>query len=249
MTDCIEWKKHKTRNWHRDVGDWATTLYESAKLCNELNKCCARPCEGIPATQIELPRKDAGVELSLLAGHKLSSEGPRCFVWDVIHSSQLYRLHYMSNDTKGWSWQQLICLGVWRAMVHNLRMCVFYLCCFWSERAQIIHISCKNYKRNIWLAKSSECKWCKIHATQSSGIASSIDMPCKLRWSWHSWQLAAQLRTRKMSTQWGRDNMVAIFQTTFSNGFSWMKMYEFRLTFHWSLFQGVELTIFQHWFR
>ena len=46
-----------------------------------------------------------------------------------------------------------------------------------------------------------------------------------------------------------RDNMAAIFQTTFSNGFSWMKMYEFRLKFHWSLFLGVQLTIFQHRFR
>ena len=26
-------------------------------------------------------------------------------------------------------------------------------------------------------------------------------------------------------THWGRDKMAAIFQTTFSNAFSWMKMY------------------------
>ena len=32
-------------------------------------------------------------------------------------------------------------------------------------------------------------------------------------------------------THWGRDKMVAIFQTMFSNAFSWMKMYEFRLRF------------------
>ena len=30
---------------------------------------------------------------------------------------------------------------------------------------------------------------------------------------------------------------------------SWMKMYEFRLTFHWIFFLRVHLTIFQHWFR
>ena len=48
-------------------------------------------------------------------------------------------------------------------------------------------------------------------------------------------------------THWGREKMTAIFH--FSNGFSWMKMYEFRLTFHWSLFLGVKLTTFQHWFR
>ena len=35
---------------------------------------------------------------------------------------------------------------------------------------------------------------------------------------------------------------------TFS-AFSWMKMYEFRLRFHWSLFLSFKLTISQHWFR
>ena len=43
--------------------------------------------------------------------------------------------------------------------------------------------------------------------------------------------------------------MDAISQTTFSNAFSWLKMFEFRLKFHWSLFLRVQLTIFQHWFR
>ena len=50
-------------------------------------------------------------------------------------------------------------------------------------------------------------------------------------------------------THWGRDKMAAIFQTTFSNAFYWMKMYEYRLNFHWSLFLRVQLTISQHWFR
>ena len=50
-------------------------------------------------------------------------------------------------------------------------------------------------------------------------------------------------------THWGRDKMGAIFQTTFSNAFSWMKMFEFRFKFHWSLFPRVQLTILQHWFR
>ena len=50
-------------------------------------------------------------------------------------------------------------------------------------------------------------------------------------------------------THWGRDKMAAIFQTTFWNGFSWMKMYEFQVKFHWSLFLEVQLTTCQHWFR
>ena len=42
--------------------------------------------------------------------------------------------------------------------------------------------------------------------------------------------------------------MNAIFQTTFLNEFSWMKMCKFRLKFHWSLFPMAKLTIFQNWF-
>ena len=41
----------------------------------------------------------------------------------------------------------------------------------------------------------------------------------------------------------------AILQTPFSNAFSRMKMNEFHIGFHWSLFLRFELTIFQHWFR
>ena len=55
--------------------------------------------------------------------------------------------------------------------------------------------------------------------------------------------------TVKPLTHWGRDKMAVIFQTTFSNAFSWIKMFKFRLRFHWSLFPGIQLTIFQHWFR
>ena len=50
-------------------------------------------------------------------------------------------------------------------------------------------------------------------------------------------------------THWGRDKMDAISQTTFSSAFSWMKLFEFRSKFKWSLFLRVRLTVFQHWFR
>ena len=50
-------------------------------------------------------------------------------------------------------------------------------------------------------------------------------------------------------THCGRDQIDAISQTTYSNAFSRMKMNEFHLGFHWSLFLRFELTIFQHWFR
>ena len=50
-------------------------------------------------------------------------------------------------------------------------------------------------------------------------------------------------------THWGRDKMADISQTTFSNVFSSMKVYEFRLKFHWSWLLRIKWTIFQHWFR
>ena len=50
-------------------------------------------------------------------------------------------------------------------------------------------------------------------------------------------------------THWGRAKMAAVFQTTFWNAFSWMKMYEFRKRFHWSLLLRVQLAIFQLWFK
>ena len=50
-------------------------------------------------------------------------------------------------------------------------------------------------------------------------------------------------------THWGQDKVAVIFQTTFSNEFSWMKMYQFRLRFHWSLLPRVKSTRFHPWFR
>ena len=57
------------------------------------------------------------------------------------------------------------------------------------------------------------------------------------------------INSHRLLTHWGWDRMVNISQTTFSNVFSSMKMFEFRLKFHWSLFPWAQLTIFQHWFR
>ena len=58
-----------------------------------------------------------------------------------------------------------------------------------------------------------------------------------------------QCTTYKRASGWGRDKVVAISQTTFSNEFSWMKIYEFRFMFHWGLFLRFKLAIFHHWFR
>ena len=71
---------------------------------------------------------------------------------------------------------------------------------------------------------------------------------CVMEMTYTSRSIPAQL-FRYQVTHWGRDKMATIFQTTFSNAFSWMKMFKFRLRFHWSLFPRVQLTIFQHRLR
>ena len=64
-----------------------------------------------------------------------------------------------------------------------------------------------------------------------------------------SWRLFVWREPCHHLTHLGRDKMATVFQTTFSNAFSWMKMYKFWWRFHWSLFPRVQLTIYQHWFR
>ena len=60
--------------------------------------------------------------------------------------------------------------------------------------------------------------------------------------------ICIRIGTWKVNTLRPRQ-MDAISQTTFLSAFSWMKIFELRLKFHWSLFLRVQWTIFQHWFR
>ena len=99
----------------------------------------------------------------------------------------------------------------------------------------------------LWWASDSTGNWCfytsfkfKLHYWESQTRRTA-----KMQW----WTLEIALKSvRGTSTHWGRDKIVATFQTIFSNAFE-MRMYKFLLRFHWSLFPRVQLTIFQYWFR
>ena len=65
----------------------------------------------------------------------------------------------------------------------------------------------------------------------------------------HLYGIQAEWYVPWYSTHWGRNEMNNISQTTFSSISSSMKIFEFRLKFHWSLFPRVQLTILQHCFR
>ena len=107
-----------------------------------------------------------------------------------------------------------------------------------------------NKIRNLQQNVTDHCRWC------ASGWG-SIDekLSCfKLRWfvfNMNGFILPAYVDKFCVShlTHWGRGKIAAISQTTFSNAFYWMKMYEFRLIFQWNLFQRFQLSISQHWCR
>ena len=61
------------------------------------------------------------------------------------------------------------------------------------------------------------------------------------------WRIYGSLGLNEL-THWSWDEMGDIFQTTFLNAFSWMKMFEFWIEFDRSWFLRVQLTIIQHWF-
>ena len=49
-------------------------------------------------------------------------------------------------------------------------------------------------------------------------------------------------------THWGRDKMVAILQTTYSNSFFFYETVEFQIKFHWNIFLRDRFTMSYLWF-
>ena len=98
------------------------------------------------------------------------------------------------------------------------------------------------YPKSIW--SSSKCRYPSLKCTSVQMYQYSDRRRASVTSLYVMYMSCTMMRSL---THWGRDKMDAIFQTTFSNGFYWMKMYEFQLKFHWSLLLKVQLTISQHW--
>ena len=93
------------------------------------------------------------------------------------------------------------------------------------------------------------------HADLALGLAGTLLIQVPEHWSLAAdetivtFYTATNLKYKAVINTLRPRKMDAISQTTLSNAFSWMKMFEFRLTFHWRLFPRVQSTIFQQWFR
>ena len=77
---------------------------------------------------------------------------------------------------------------------------------------------------------------CKHHADLTITVVSYLSYHAATCWGTAKKGQKASNSLLSLLTHWGRHKMAAVLQTTFSNAFSGMKMYEFRCRFHWSLF-------------
>ena len=116
-----------------------------------------------------------------------------------------------------------------------------------------------NYLCHFSVEKLCKCMETYLYSSSNKFIHLVFQLRFSLRWDgplewialpFGSWlRLTARIWNNLRWTHLPLDQMAAVSQTIFSNAFSWMKMYEFRLKFHRQLFLWVQLIIFQHWFR
>ena len=105
----------------------------------------------------------------------------------------------------------------------------------WVHTMTDLYICYYLCRRLPWLPSSPRA------ATVSGGVSGACTRRYRSQGGWtpagHQTNTLCAKTTEKSNdqsllTHWGQDKMDAIFQTTFSNTFSWMKMYEFQLRFH-----------------
>ena len=192
--------------------------------------------------------------------------------------TQYHTIHILWRKITYWGWvthisiSKLAIIGWFNDLSPVWYLHVCWLIIDWTlwEIFGLIYIKMTTIfiKKNVFICFMLSAKWCpcRLHhivprrkslwsyipVTTSPGIDFSINIHRPYYVGFNTFPqyhgLHLLILWHKL-THWGWDKMATIFQTAFSNAFSWMKMNEFRLGFHWSLFLRFELTIFHHWFR
>ena len=144
-----------------------------------------------------------------------------------------------------------VCIGSGNGLSPNRRQAITW------TRADLLLIGRNTLQWNSnqnterFIAKNAFGNVCEMAAILSrkrwvnEAMCTNLD---RLSYLWYGSMFHEICTYCRALTHWGRDKMAVISQTI-SNAFSWMKMYELRLHFHWNWFLRVQLTIFQHWFR
>ena len=144
------------------------------------------------------------------------------------------------------------CVNYWSELwMNNLGR--YLVAAAWYGRPHISYISV-GFWGSVLSQMETRWRWllfCISKMSFSNMFSLNFEQFFWLKFVTKGWQIAGALDARLVSvyvkplTHWGRDKMAAIFLTTFSDAFSWMKMFKFRLRCHWSLFPRVQLTISQ----
>ena len=111
-------------------------------------------------------------------------------------------------------------------------------------------------RHSKWLTRPSwnfTAFWMFVRITKCCFHALFLQIYNKCNHLQSQWQLKDRhectIRKIAILTHCGRDKMADILQTTFSNAFSLMKMFEMRLKFNWRMFLRVQLTMGKRYFR
>ena len=149
------------------------------------------------------------------------------------------------------TWRQMVNANLCRLKKfsnHSLSNNVLYLRPCWLAISTTVGSNI-SFNRNNIIVQMFSFKYMLLILSSANGMG--MDGICFLLWnrinltdSQREGQSSALGLTIYKLTDWGRDKMADIFQTTFSNAFSLLKMWQFRLRFHWSVFPRVKLTIF-----
>ena len=153
-----------------------------------------------------------------------------------IFSAFGQQFHYMVNDIKS-------------SLMHNespVSVCAYFISFFYelfktTGKLNVCSAACSDEQQKIY----QSCTLLALCVENPLVMGSSYEKQIM----WKVSLCHGIIMTWLLLTHWGRGKMDAIFQTTFSSEFSWMKMYKFCLQFHWNLFLCFELTIYHHWFR
>ena len=139
-----------------------------------------------------------------------------------------------------------LCGCVWRDTFpvishYNVSLVGDILPLFFGVIIQTIFKCCSRWRTNLSFDTVFQATPCFTLLLSGAILRYSVNLMSNIRFSATdiiTWVLRC-MQDGFPLTHWGRDKMAAIFQTTFSNAFSWMKMFKFRLRFHWSLFPRV----------
>ena len=164
--------------------------------------------------------------------------------WNITKSTKCTTIHiHVLRD--------ILCM-IWYCILQNnqsrtwLRL---WIPCHWHRNIQINNMTIdinKNFwhvRIPTWMSYQSLSRFlCNISRSNSVLSASAAVLVTHSCCSCASCD--AQLTDlpqggERPLTHWGRDKIAAISQTTFSNAFYWMKMYEFWFRFHRNLFPRV----------